>query len=153
MSEERENTSAASILARHMEERGMRKTTERFAILGRAMTMNGHFSGDELHSRMEREGFHVSRSTVYSTLTLLCECGLIRRHLLTARRAGYEVAQTNHCHLVCIHCGKVEEAEGNDWPRVESFGGTSFRPSYYSMTVYGLCSDCAEKIGKLEMRN
>ena len=145
--EEADIMSASEILRRHMEERGLRKTPERFAILERGMRMHGHFSGDELYARLEEEGFHVSRSTVYSTLALLCDCGLVRRHLLSARKAGYEVAERNHCHLVCTRCGGVTEVESDPHPTVgRDLGG--FSPSYYSTTVYGLCRNCLAENNK-----
>lgn len=136
---------AREILRRHVEEKGLRKTPERFAILDRAMRMHGHFSGDDLYTRLEEEGFHVSRSTVYTTLALLCDCGLIRRHLLSARRAGYEVAEQNHCHLVCTHCGRVEEVATGERLLPAGIEVGEFRPSYYSTTVYGVCADCQRR--------
>lgn len=133
---------AREILRHHVEEKRLRKTPERFAILDRAMRMHGHFSGDDLYTRLEEEGFHVSRSTVYTTLALLCDCGLIRRHLLSARRAGYEVAEQNHCHLVCTRCGRIEEVATADRVLPAGIEAGTFQPSYYSMTVYGICAQC-----------
>ncbi|MCM1152584.1 MAG: transcriptional repressor [Muribaculum sp.] len=139
---------AKSRFTHHLETRGLRKTPERYAILDKALATPGHFSGDELHASLETEGYHVSRTTIYSTLTLLCECGVIRRHLLSSRRAGYEVARRNHCHLVCSRCGNISEiAAETDAATLRmlnqvDLGG--FTPSYFSTTVYGLCSACRE---------
>lgn len=147
LSEQTPSTSAISELSarftRYLESNRHRKTPERFAILSRAVSMPEHFGGDDLFSIMEREGYHVSRSTVYNTLDLLCECGILVRHRFGTRAARYEVAMQNHCHLICLRCGRVDETRspdfGNVLPLMDSGG---FRPSYYSTSVYGLCSDC-----------
>lgn len=140
--------------ARHIEARGMRKTPERFAILERAMAMPGHFSSDFLYARLEEEGYHVSRSTVYKTLEILCDCGLVRRHLLQTRGAGYEVARSNHCHLICTHCGKIEERDGEEeiLQKLKEMETGGFRPDYVSASIYGLCSQCAAKLPDKEVQ-
>ena len=130
----------------YLTERQMRKTPERFALLDKAMTLPGHFSVDTLYEAMESSGYHVSRATVYSTLELLVDCGLLNRHLFGTRKTSYEVALGSHFHLICSDCGRIREIEEDNL--AEYLTGMTFEgfsPTYYSTIVYGLCSECIKK--------
>ena len=59
----------------------MRQTPERFAILDKTLEQKVHFDIDELYKNIEAD-YHVSRSTVYNTVELLCECNILRKHYL-----------------------------------------------------------------------
>ncbi|MDE7380498.1 MAG: transcriptional repressor [Muribaculaceae bacterium] len=128
---------------RYLESRNMRKTPERFAVLRRAMSFSGHFSGNDLHAMMEEDGFHVSRATVYHVLDILCECGLVNRLNLGTRSVCYEMVLSSHLHLVCMQCGRVDEIEA---PALETLSREiipdDFRPSFFTASIYGLCKDC-----------
>lgn len=137
--------SAMERLTHYLESRHLRKTPERFAILSRSLRLPEHFSGDALADLMERDGYHVSRSTVYNTLALLCEAEILVCHRFGNRAARYEVALQNHCHLICRRCGKVEEVESPDFAGViRSMASEGFRPTSFSASVYGLCADCIQ---------
>ena len=102
---------AKSKFAMYMEAHKMRKTPERFAILDMAMSFGEHFSADVLYRRMEEDSYHVSRATIYNTLDLLTDCGILRRHRFGSNQSQYEcMADTlNHHHLICTECGKIKE--------------------------------------------
>lgn len=123
-----------------------RRTPERFAITRRVFEMDSHFLIDELAEAMEESGYHVSRATVYSTVAILCECGILRRHLLDGSHSRYEVAGGSHCHLVCTDCGRLREIEIPELSetlariRIPYFSG-----SYISTTIFGVCSACRRK--------
>ena len=125
--------------------RQLRKTPERFALLDRAITMQGHFGADGLYESMESTGYHVSRATVYSTLELLVDCGLLTRHQFGSRKTSYEVALGSHFHLVCTACGKIREIEEEELSHIAGMELEGFTPTYCSTTVYGVCADCAAK--------
>lgn len=126
-----------------LESKKMRKTSERFAILEKAIGMKAHFDVDDLYDVMERDGFHVSKQTIYSTLELLCESGMLRRHRFGREAARYEAYVENHCHLICTQCGKVKDVD--DQELLKQFCNrkfSAFTPSYSLLYVYGLCSAC-----------
>lgn len=146
--------SARQRFTRHLESHGMLKTPERYAILERAVDMKSHFSADSLHLRMEEEGFHVSRSSVYNTLELLCHCGILCRHQFGTNGASYEIAHGSHCHLLCTRCGRIEEVESRALRlSIDSLDTGDFRPAYFSATVYGLCGRCAAETGDSDIDN
>ena len=63
---------AKAKLAEYLDNRHMRKTPERFMILEVVMAHNDHFGVDDIYEDLEERSYHVSRSTVYNTMELLC---------------------------------------------------------------------------------
>ncbi len=131
-------------LARHHK----RRTPERFAILDCAMRSTDHFTIDAFHECLENEGFHVSIATIYSTLELLVDCGLVRRHRFGSDSARYErtAGTASHHHLVCTRCGKVKEVR--DQRLCDEISGqrySGFTQSYFSLNIYGLCRACQKR--------
>lgn len=134
----------------YLNKRNLRKTPERFALLDKAMTIPGHFDVDALYEAMEIAGYHVSRATIYSTLELLVDCGLLNRHIFGSRKTSYEVALGSHFHLVCTVCGKIQEIEeDNVTAQLKRSDFQGFTPTYISTTVYGVCNDCKNPIIKI----
>ncbi len=142
------------IFASYIQRHNLRKTDERFAILEKAKTLETHFDADTLHQAMESNGYHVSRSTVYNTLELLCKCGILRVLTFDPHQARYELANHNHLHLVCTDCGSVKDVEDNSLSdNISASKFPSFSSNSYSLTVYGLCSRCLRKKRKTSKGN
>lgn len=123
-----------------------RKTSERFAILDHIYTIKGHFNMDSLfNSMLEDASFRVSRSTLYNTIELLLDCGLVVKHQFGANSAQYERAygNENHDHIICIDCGEVRESHNNLISDAQLKSIKKFKVSYYSMYIYGVCSKCS----------
>ena len=129
--------------SQYLAERNLRRTPERFALLDKAITLKGHFGADVLYDLMEVSGYHVSRATIYSTLDLLVDCGLLTRHLFGSRKTSFEVALGSHYHLVCTACGKIREIEEEQLTYLERMDLDGFQPTYCSTNVYGVCKECS----------
>jgi len=131
----------------YLDAHGMRKTTERYAILQRIMSINGHFTIEELQQMIDNEGFRVSRSTVYNTVELLMDAKMLRRHVFEGMQAQYERITLPHTHLICTSCGRVKETRD---PNFAAFMNArrynAFNADHYSLYVYGTCSTCARKL-------
>jgi len=95
----------------YLETNKNRKTPERFAILEEIYLNQHHFDAEALYIKMKQNAYRVSRATIYNTLDLLVECGLIKAHqfginkTLFERSFGFE----DHDHLICTSCGKIVE--------------------------------------------
>ncbi len=151
MSDDKTKQAAANVLTRYMTQRNMRKTPERYAILDKVFETADHFFIESLHGMLAADGYHVSRGTVYNTISLLEDAGLVRRRTFGQRTAQYEkiIGASNHHHLVCSHCGKVTEIKDQKLDELlteRRYG--SFQPSYTDLYVYGLCGKCARRAGK-----
>ena len=95
----------------YLTEKKLRKTEERYAIFECICRFAGHFDMYSLQEKLEEANFHVSRATLYNTLDVLEDGGLIVRHQLNAQSVQYELralAET-HLHLVCMKCGAIRE--------------------------------------------
>lgn len=137
---------AAAKLTSFLHRQGMRKTPERFEILRRCLAMPSHFAIIDLQAEMEKIGFHVSKGTLYNTVELLCQCGILRRHLLDTEHARYECQTSNHLHLVCAGCGKIREVSHPELSRLLiTMKYPAFKATYFSATLFGYCSSCLRK--------
>lgn len=154
MKEQESYIAAVKNFNRFLEIRRMRKTPERFAILKKAWQQDHHFNADELHAALEADCYHVSRATVFNTIEILVESGVLRRHQFGGGKNVYEAARGNHLHLICSRCGKVIELDD----REEMLAGlitqrcstSSFVPTYCNAYVHGVCGQCARKQRRLE---
>ncbi len=111
--EENIKDKAKQILTDYLQKNGHRKTPERYAILDTIYTIKGHFDIDMLYSYMaEKEKFRVSRATLYNTIILLIDAGLVIKHQF-GNTSQYERSYNNetHHHMICTSCGKVSEFE------------------------------------------
>lgn len=150
MTEEKNKTSVEAAFDEFLRLRGLRRTPERYVILGKVLSMSEHFLVEGLHDEIENEGYHISRATVYNTMQLLTEFGVVRRHQFVGQAAQYEKivdnAVSNHHHLICQKCGKIKEVKDPILSRLlNDKRYQAFQPQYFSLYVYGLCSKCQKK--------
>jgi len=94
--------------------KGLRRTPQRDAIVRCVFSTEEHFTADELCARARQSGIRASRATVYRTLSLLVEAGLLREIDIGGDQTTYDpnfLDRPGHNHLVCIDCGRVVEFE------------------------------------------
>lgn len=95
-------------------QKGLRKTPQRDAILDLIFASDEHFTADDLWDRIRASHLKASRATVYRTLGLLVEAGLLHEIDLGDGQTTYDpnfLDRPTHNHLVCVDCGKVTEFE------------------------------------------
>ncbi len=135
------------ILTDYLQEHKMRCTQERYAILETIYNTNRHFTAEELFQQMEGH-FRVSRVTVYNSMDLFVQLGLIVRHTFTTV-VSYEkcFGVRDHFHLICTHCGNVKEIRVPNITR--AIDGTKF-PRFHANSItlcaFGICSSCQSKL-------
>jgi len=148
MSEDKLKASAKAIFTQYMSQHKLRRTPERFAILERVMDTHTHFSINALHTSLDSNGYHVSRATIYNTILLLIDAGLVRRNAFNNGTPRYEKISglTKHYHLVCTKCGKIKEVKD---PEIDILLNTrrysKFYPLYADLYIHGVCSQCMRK--------
>ncbi len=124
--------------------KGYRLTPQRELVL-RAVDRLGHATPDEILSAVREESSAVNISTVYRTLELLEELGLVRHAHLSDRAPTYHsTTGPAHAHLVCRACGRVSELPVEALtPMTEHLQSEhNFVPDVGHLTVFGRCQDC-----------
>lgn len=94
--------------------KGLRRTSQRDAIVRAVFSKDEHFTAEELFERVRKADSDTSRATVYRTLGLLVEANLLQQIDLGDNQTTYDpnfLDKPSHNHLVCIDCGRVVEFE------------------------------------------
>ncbi|MBL7788774.1 MAG: transcriptional repressor [Chitinophagales bacterium] len=102
---------ASKILEDYIVLKKLRRTPERNYLLKLIYDRNDHFGAEDLFHAVDKNQFNVSKATVYNSLELFLECGIITRHYLNNNTSIYEKAYgfKQHDHFICQECKKIIE--------------------------------------------
>lgn len=130
--------------------KGLRRTIQREAIIAAAFGTNEHFTAEDLLLMAKKIETSVSRATVYRTLPLLVESGLLRELDLGSDTKIYDpnfVEHPTHNHLICIDCDKIIEFEDPNMELLENCitRRLGFSPANKSVTIEGRCDELKAK--------
>jgi len=135
--------------SKFLKERGQRFTKERAVILQEALSFNSHFDPENLYLQIKETGMKASRASVYRTLNLLCDCGLIGRVRKSEHGTIYEqtFGHEHHDHMLCIQCGKVIEFYSEELERLQEHlcKKRDFKGASHTLEIRGYCKRCRKK--------
>ncbi|MDR1257879.1 MAG: transcriptional repressor [Tannerellaceae bacterium] len=152
---------------KHDTDKGRRKTEERDTILDEICNFKGHFDINMLQSKLNNTRFHVSKATLYNTLNVLIDAGLIVRHHFDAGSIAhrphspsipvmYELRRKadTHLHFICTQCHSIQEVKNPPFLKEHiSALKNRFAPDYFSSCVYGTCKRCKNRVQKEVQEN
>jgi len=126
---------------------GLRMTPQRLMIMDAVFHHDGHITAEDVHAKVQAEYPYVDLSTVYRTLQVLREQGLVVELQVPAGATQYEaVLDDCHHHAICQRCGKMLELKPDalDPIRKQLLERHGFRAELTHMAIFGLCQACAQ---------
>ena len=137
------------IFSRYLKEHKLKFTPERKLILNEVFSHHTHFDADELYMKLRKKSRHISLASVYRTIPLLIESGLLKESLRAHGRGKYEhtFGHEHHDHMICIKCGRIIEFKENKIEKLqdEVCRKYSFKPTEHRLGIRGYCSRCRRK--------
>ena len=133
---------------RYLAAKSLRYTEERQAVVGAVFEKHRHFEADDLLIWARAHHPRVSRATIYRTLELLVQAGLVRQMTFGDKSAQhYEqvLGIPHHDHLICVACGRVQEVFSAELEREQDAlcARNGFVVHHHNLEVFGLCRRCA----------
>jgi len=147
VSQEMMNT-AENVFRLYLRDRGLKYTPERRKLLEAVMRNNEHFEAEQLMLDLRQVAQRVGKATVYRTLKLLVDCGIVREVHFSNKQVHYEhtYGQDPHDHMVCHRCGRIIEFDAAEVVRLRTV--LSARQGFYALShrfqIRGLCAACGE---------
>jgi Fur family ferric uptake transcriptional regulator len=141
-----DSTAALSSFAEFLRERNLPVTAQRLAVASVVLGADRHLSADEIVRTLRERGTGAGTATVYRTLDVLVESGLVVERDFGEGFRRFEPARDapNHEHLLCTSCGTVVEFRDERLERITTLHaeGHGFARQRHRLVIYGVCPDC-----------
>ncbi len=136
-----------SAFRRYLRTNGIKDTVARRIILDATLDLHEHFEAEQVLYLLSERGLKVGKATVYRTLPLLVDCGILKQVRFDVKQAHYEHAygEDAHDHMVCRRCGRIIEFAANE---IRALSDTiakrhRFHRISHRFQISGLCWDCS----------
>jgi Fur family transcriptional regulator, ferric uptake regulator len=133
----------------YMLKRGLRSTEQRRLIIDTFFDVGEHITIDSLLKQVRSVDSRVGYATVYRTMKLLTESGVVQEHKFGDGFTRYELSdeEHHHDHLICLDCGKITEFEE---PLIEELQDRvanryGFHVRQHKHELYGTCAECQKR--------
>lgn len=127
----------------YLRDKDLKQTRQRKLIVEELLDLNDHVDAERLHQKLILKDAGIGLATVYRTLTMLKEAGLVEEQKFTDGKALFEVLdpENHHDHLICINCGKIIEFEDKTIERLQEEIATKYGFTLLShrLDLYGKC--------------
>ena len=138
------NPSIQDKLDTYIKSKGLRKTTQRDALVNIIFANDEHFTAEELYDRVKRTNSKASRATLYRTILLLVDAKLLHEIDLGEDVKTYDPNfndRPSHNHMICVDCGKVLEFEDDNIDLLNDCltRRMGFRPVSQSIRIEAAC--------------
>ena len=124
--------------------KGYRLTRQRLAVVKTLRNTKSHPDANWIYEKVRKEIHHVSLGTIYRTLGILKEAGLLYELDYGSSLSHYDANTENHPHIVCTNCARID-----DLPlslpyklREQATKATDFLITDHRLEFYGLCPHC-----------
>ena len=128
---------------------GLKLTKHRQHVFDTVMESHDHPTAEEVFHRTQKAMPEISFATVYNSLSVLVECGLVRQVTLDRSPTRFCGNMRDHCHFYCDLCGDVTDLE---LPQAAAAANldlpSGFQVSSYSLSLRGICPKCGSGTSK-----
>lgn len=125
-----------------------RNTIQREMVYNAVVGLKNHPTADEVYATVVKEHPNIGKGTVYRNLNLLSEDGTIRKVEIPDRPHRYDYKITEHYHIRCIKCGRVDDVSMSSLPdiikQIDDISG--YRLLSYDILFKGICSECQKNM-------
>lgn len=135
----------AVVSERRLRAAGKRITPQRRLVLGILIATDGHLDAHDIYELGRRQDARLSLSTVYRTLSVLKEAGVVNELHLDEEHHHYELCgKDEHAHLVCLECSKVMEVDSDAFAEAAAAAAEAhgFAVATAQVELTGYCADC-----------
>jgi Fur family ferric uptake transcriptional regulator len=136
----------------YMARRGLRNTEQRRVIIDIFFKTTEHITIEQLLEQVRAIDPHIGYATVYRTMKMLADGGIVQEHKFGDGFTRYELAdeQAHHDHLICLQCGSITEFEE---PLIEELqeriaARYGFVVQAHKHELYGVCAACRPRAEK-----
>ncbi len=141
---------AEKIFRGYLEKQGMRFTQERRIILKRVTSLDDHFEVEDLVQQFHSAGLKVSTASVYRTIPLLIDAGIIIKNPCDQMPARLEpvFGHEHHDHMVCRKCKKIVEFKDDEIEKLQKKVAEKhgFSMDGHRLVISGYCRDCKSAV-------
>ncbi len=134
------------VFEKYLVSKGLKLTKPRKIILDTVFATHEHFNVDGLYDQIRKKNKDVSRATIYRTIPLLVEAGLIKRSLRCLAKDHYEhtYGHDRHLHFICEKCGKIIEVESKETESILNKLAKihNFKIKEFNIVAKGICQKC-----------
>ena len=124
---------------------GLKSTIQRLAILETIDTF-GHCSIDVVYQKITQIHTSLSLATIYKNVLLMLGKGVLVEVPILGQKSKYELCKEEHIHLICTHCGEVEDQEYTE-DKANLFHSLSQKENFtltsQQINLYGVCKSCS----------
>lgn len=125
----------------------IRMTRQREIIVGELKSMKTHPTADELYDRVKKRLPRISLATVYRNLEILSRLDIIQKLEVTGRQKRFDGDISNHYHIKCIKCGKVDDIPAIQLNEIERAvtDPCGYTVLGHRLEFEGICPECKKK--------
>ena len=134
-------------MRRRFHEQGLKVTPQRVAIYQALIETSSHPTADALYTQVKRVHPMLSQNTVYYTLGIFQQAGLVQEVNYWHDRSQFDANMSPHHHLICLGCRTIHDLTDGALDRIsvptQALGG--FKVTGHQVEFYGYCSRCRRR--------
>lgn len=133
-------------------EKNLKLTPQRYAIYKYLKSTKSHPSAEMIYDNLKADYPTMSLATIYKTLKTLIELGVVIELNVGEDNFRYDANTSQHPHIVCLSCGRVDDIENADFNFLNSEAEkyTDYKIDSHQLYFYGICPECQKNQKKSE---